>query len=258
MSKDTLWAISLGSFFVFWLVFPALRTIFSVILLLHIPLIILGIKNLQYNFFCKALCHNSNEKSSIAITFDDGPDPICTPSVLNLLDLYNCKATFFIIAEKALKHPEICKEIIRRGHVIGCHDLNHSITANFRFFKQMYYEITKAQQMISGIIDKTPLFYRPPVGLSNPHLRKTLSKLNMKCIGWSSSVQDAGNRRIHTFKNFHLMARPGSVVLLHDILPIPELKEQYLKELERLLEKVKANNLKGVTVETLFHEKAYK
>lgn len=257
MSKDTLWAISLCIFFLLWLLFPTYRVITAIMLLLHIPIVILGVINLRNGFFCKVLFHKKGEEYLLALTFDDGPDPNCTPYVLDLLDKYDFKATFFVIAAKAEIHPELCKEIIQRGHVIGCHDLNHSITSNFRLSKQMTREIGVAQAIIESIIEKKPLFYRPPVGLSNPHLRSALAILQMKCIGWSSSVGDAGNRRSHTFKKFYSMSRPGSVVLLHDILPKLEHKELFFTELERFFVQIQQDNFSSVTVDKLFSEQAY-
>jgi peptidoglycan/xylan/chitin deacetylase (PgdA/CDA1 family) len=257
LSKDTLWSISSGILFLLWLFFPAHRIITSTILLLHIPVVILGVINLRFGFFCKALFHKKEERHLLALTFDDGPDPNCTPHVLDLLDKYNFKATFFVVGTKAQQHPELCKEIVKKGHVIGCHDLNHSITSNFRLSKQMTREIKIAQKIIESIIDKKPLFYRPPVGLSNPHLRTALKTLQMKCIGWSRSVGDAGNRRVHTFRNFYSMSKPGSVILLHDVLPVPEYKEIFFKELEILFAQIQKKNFSSVTIDRLFSEQAY-
>lgn len=257
MSKDKVWALSFGLSFLLWVIFPQYRIFFTVILLMHIPVLIWGIIDLRNCFFCKAYFHKAGENKQLALTFDDGPDPNCTPKVLDLLDKYDFHATFFVIAEKAERYPEICQEIVKRGHTIGCHDLNHSFLSNFRFTKQMTREIGTAQQIIKSIIGKTPLLYRPPVGLSNPHLRRALRELNMKCIGWSSSVRDAGNRRIHTFRYFHLMARPGSVILLHDVLPKPGTEELYFMELEKLFIQIQQDNLTSVTVDMLFQEDAY-
>lgn len=257
MNKDTLWAISLCVFYLFWLLFPAYRLFSTTCLLLHIPVVVCGVVNLRFSFFCKVLFHKKGEKQLLALTFDDGPDPNCTPLVLDLLDKYNFKATFFVVAAKAESFPEICREIVNRGHVIGCHDLNHSVTSNFRLSKQMTREIAVAQAIIESIINKKPLLYRPPVGLSNPHLRTALTALQMKCIGWSRSVRDAGNRRSATFKNFRLMSKPGSVVLLHDVLPRVEYKEMYITELERLFIQMQQDKFSSVSVDNLFSEKAY-
>jgi peptidoglycan/xylan/chitin deacetylase (PgdA/CDA1 family) len=239
------------------LLFPGYRVITSLLLVLHIPIVIWGVINLRTGFFCKVLFRKKGEKHLLALTFDDGPDPNCTPYVLDLLDKYNLKATFFVVGAKAQNYPELCKEIIRRGHVIGCHDLNHSLTSNFRLSKQMTREIGVAQAIIESIINKKTLLYRPPVGLSNPHLRTALSTLQMKCIGWSSSVGDAGNRRPHTFKKFCSMSRPGAVVLLHDVLPKSEHKELFFKELEKLFTQIQQDNFSSVTVDKLFSEQAY-
>ncbi|HMA63623.1 MAG TPA: polysaccharide deacetylase family protein, partial [Chitinispirillaceae bacterium] len=192
-----------------------------------------------------------------ALTFDDGPDPTCTPQVLALLKKFNYHATFFIIAEKALKHPDICRVIVEHGHTIACHDLHHAYTSNFRMLKKMTYEIGQAQSIIASICGLKPRFYRPPIGLSNPHLRTALEKNAMICIGWSRSANDAGNRLRSSFAHFVSLPGDGAVILLHDVLPVPAYKTEYLSSLEAMMRRLQAEQFEVVTVDKLFSEKPY-
>ncbi|MEG1936289.1 MAG: polysaccharide deacetylase family protein, partial [Rikenellaceae bacterium] len=75
--------------------------------------------------YMKSLCRNKAAKDLIAITFDDGVDPILTPKVLDVLKRYDAKATFFIIGKQALHHAEILKRIVAEGHSIGNHSYSH-------------------------------------------------------------------------------------------------------------------------------------
>lgn len=257
MRKVFLWYISAGITSLLWVFSADYRIVFSILLLMHIPVFVWGIVDLRNNFFCKALFHKKGEKHLCALTFDDGPDPRCTPVVLDLLDKYKFKATFFLIASNVLKYPDLTREILSRGHVIGCHDLTHSLNCNFRFSNQMFREIGEAQSIIEAATGKKPRFYRPPVGLSNPHLQTALNRLHMQCIGWSSSVGDAGNRRKNTFRKFYSMSSPGTVLLLHDTLPVSSHADSFFTELEHLFIKITDDNIKSVPVDVLFSEKAY-
>jgi peptidoglycan/xylan/chitin deacetylase (PgdA/CDA1 family) len=224
---------------------------------MHIPLFIWGIFNIRLSFFCETLCSKKNEKKSLALTFDDGPDPAITPDILDLLDKYNLKATFFMIAKNVLLHPQLAQEVSKRGHTIACHDLNHDLTTNFRMTKKMLSDISEAQKIIQNTTGKKPLLYRPPVGLTNPHLRVALKKLNMTCIGWNKSVKDAGNRRSFTFKNIPGLASPGAVILLHDTMPDVDKKDEFLFNLKILFGNIKEEGYLSVGVDTFFSIKAY-
>jgi peptidoglycan-N-acetylglucosamine deacetylase len=257
MRKDYIWSITLLVSFLIWLIVPAYRTAVSYAIGIHFIILYLGIQNLSFNFFLKSLCKKNNAGKRCALTFDDGPDPACTPQVLALLKKFNFQATFFIIAEKALKHPDICRMIVEHGHTIACHDLHHAYTSNFRMSKKMCYEIGQAQSIIASICGVMPRLYRPPIGLSNPHLRTALAKTAMICIGWSRSAGDAGNRLRSSFANFVSLPQDGAVILLHDVLPVPAYKNEYFSSLEAMMRRLQAEQFEVVTVDKLFSEKPY-
>ncbi|MBN1602421.1 MAG: polysaccharide deacetylase family protein [Chitinispirillaceae bacterium] len=257
MKKDTRWLISFVISIVLLLVVPWFKLIFLFATILHIPVFIYGILEIQNCFFCKAHCHNKKKSSECSLTFDGGPDPQFTPHILDLLKKYNFKATFFVAAKIAQAYPEIIRECIKQGHCIACYDLDYKMALNFRLYKRLVREIGEAQRIIKEITGKKPLLYRPPVGLTNRNLRKALKDLSMECIGWSSSVRDGGNRFPKTFTHLPELARPGSVILLHDMLPANNSSELYLKNLEKLFIRIQETGLKPVTVDSLFELTAY-
>lgn len=192
-----------------------------IIIILFFVVMFCGVKFLSLNMFGKSICKIKNS-DKIYLTFDDGPNELITPKVLDLLKQYEQKATFFCIAENAKKYPEIVKRIVTEGHTLGSHDLYHRWTSNFRLTKQMTYEIGESVRILEEISGIKVKYYRPPVGLSNPHLFAALKKLNLQCVGWSKSVCDNGNRNIGAVKKLPKLAnaKAGDIILIHDNAPI--------------------------------------
>jgi peptidoglycan/xylan/chitin deacetylase (PgdA/CDA1 family) len=251
MRKCELWYVSFTASILGIFVFGPLRQIFMIISTLHIPLFIWGVSNIRSGFF-GPVKYKCDDPRRLALTFDDGPDPTVTPEVLDLLDKYSLKATFFVIGKKAAQYPGLVKDAFDRGHCIASHDLTHSYLSNFRLSKQMTKEILESQKIIEKIIGKKPLLYRPPVGLTNPHLFKALGSLGMNCIGWDRRVRDSGNRRMSRFSKFPSLAVPGSVVLLHDCMPNVCNREAFLYYLEKLFLTMDKKGISSTTVEELF------
>jgi peptidoglycan/xylan/chitin deacetylase (PgdA/CDA1 family) len=209
--------------------------IYAVVFLLF-AVMFCGVKFLSLNFFGKSVCKIKNSpKNTIFLSFDDGPNPNITPKVLGLLDKYKQKASFFLIAEKAKKRPEIVKKIVENGHTLGSHDLYHRWTSNFRKTKKTTAQIGESVRILEEISQAKIKFYRPPVGLSNPHLFCALKKLNLQCVGWSKSACDCANRIKSAIKKIPNLseAKDGDIILLHDDCPA-ENEELFLQNLEKL------------------------
>ena len=122
----------------------------------------------------------------------------------------------------------------------------------------MVAEIGEACSIITAVIGKTPRLYRPPVGLSNPHVRTALEELDMECIGWNRSLGDGGNRFTGKLNRMPALARAGSVIMLHDCLPDARNRDIFLKNLRALCEHMKARELVCVGVGELFGVAAYR
>jgi peptidoglycan-N-acetylglucosamine deacetylase len=160
---------------------------------------------------------SAKRRNEIALTIDDGPEPDVTRPVLDILDHYQVKATFFYIGYKAAQHPELCREIVARGHAIENHSQQHSVFFSMFGYTRMANEILAAQQTLQGITGIAPRFFRAPAGLRNPFLDPVLKRLGLQLASWSvrafdTRVNDADQVKTRLINGL----RPGAIVLLHD------------------------------------------
>ena len=179
---------------------------------------------------------------SLFLTFDDGPDPIGTPAVLDLLRKHECHATFFLIAEKAEKNPELVLQIAEAGHSIGNHSLNHSygiFFANLQRMKSWIENSTAAFRKL-GV---TPIGFRPPAGVRTPKLHQALADLNIPLIMWEKRFFDTTLpfTKGRALRSLH-STNPGSIILLHD-RQRPKRLSLFLETLEIYLQTGKAKGL---------------
>lgn len=156
-------------------------------------------------------------RHEIALTIDDGPDPDVTPQVLALLDQYAAKATFFCIGKRALQFPDLCREIIRRGHSLENHSQQHRHNFSLLGPSGFRREISAAQQTLVSITGIRPQFFRAPAGLRNPFLQPVLKSLGLQLASWSvrgfdTRVSDAAK----VTKALIQGLRPGAILLMHD------------------------------------------
>ncbi len=147
---------------------------------------------------------------NIYITFDDGPHPDITPKVLDILDQYNAKATFFCVADNVRKYPDTYRQIIDRGHHTGNHSYHHINgwkTGNKTYLK----DIEQASHLI-----KSKLF-RPPYGKISPRQILALKK-QYRIIMWSVLTYDF-SRSVSPqvcLNNALLGLKPGAIIVFHD------------------------------------------
>lgn len=159
----------------------------------------------------------ATERCEIALTIDDGPDPVVTPQVLDILDRYAVKATFFCIGEKAVHYPDLCREIVRRGHAVENHSRHHRHHFSLMGRAAIMHELQTAQDIFTNITGQPPLFFRAPAGLRNPFLDPVLTKLDLRLASWSARGFDTrigcassvSNKLLHNL-------RAGAILLLHD------------------------------------------
>lgn len=105
----------------------------------------------------------ATRRHEIALTIDDGPNPLVTRPVLEILDRYQVKATFFQIGEHAMQHPELCREIIERGHAIENHSQRHKLYFSLMGSNGIMREITDGQETLSRITGIRPKFFVRPL-----------------------------------------------------------------------------------------------
>jgi peptidoglycan/xylan/chitin deacetylase (PgdA/CDA1 family) len=161
------------------------------------------------------LWHADRSERSLYITFDDGPIPIVTPFVLNILQQYQAKATFFCIGDNVGKHPDVFEEVKQAGHALGNHTFNH--LKGWKTESQAYLEnFLKCDARL-----KSNLF-RPPYGRIKREQVKLLqeAKPGLKIVMWEvlSGDFDQALKPEHCLKNVLDSAKPGSIIVFHDSL----------------------------------------
>ena len=153
----------------------------------------------------------ANEKV-IYLTFDDGPVPIVTPAVLELLKSYNAKATFFMVGENAQRYPEILKQILADGHQIGNHTFNH-LNGTKVSDKDYYRNILMAKDYIDSDL------FRPPYGRIRPRQILEIKK-QYQIVLWSvlSGDFDQNISDEKCLRNVIKHSKSGSIIVFHDSL----------------------------------------
>ena len=159
----------------------------------------------------------STARNEIALTIDDGPDPVVTPQVLDLLDRYRIRATFFCVGMRAECHPDVCREIVRRGHAIENHSQRHSHAFSVLGPGGLMNELQASQETLTRISGQRPQFFRAPAGLRNMFLDPALVQLGLRLTSWSVRGFDTRVKDAERVKNSLVRGvRPGAILLLHD------------------------------------------
>jgi len=172
------------------------------------------------NFHHPVICRGKKDSGSVSLTFDDGPDPVKTPAILEILRKYDVKATFFCIGRKLTGNEIILKQMNDEGHLVGNHSMTHSVWSGFFSSGRIRSELLATDQLIKNITGKTPLFFRPPFGVLNPMIHSALKNMHWATICWSVRSLDTRNtdpQKIKTRIIRHL--HPGAIILLHDHTP---------------------------------------
>jgi peptidoglycan/xylan/chitin deacetylase (PgdA/CDA1 family) len=128
--------------------------------------------------------HATNSAGKLAITFDDGPNPAITPQLLDLLQKYDARATFFVIGTFVRESPDLLQETISRGHSIGNHTEHHP-NLFWSGPSQIREELDDCGGAISQAIGATPRWFRPPFGMRNPWVIPAANKLGMQAVMWT-------------------------------------------------------------------------
>lgn len=208
--------------------------------------------NVQLNFFVRAFNNNPLEEDNrVALTFDDGPVEN-TLKILEVLDKYQVKASFFCIGKNIEQHPAIFKLLLEKGHFVGNHTYSHTRKMGFLSSKKLVEEIERCDMVIKNTGGVIPRTFRPPFGIINPKTKRALEKTGHKVIGWNVRSYDAilsSEKMI--LKRILGNIGAGDVVLLHDT------NELTVEILEQLLVFLRSNSYRPVRVDQLFDIDAY-
>jgi peptidoglycan/xylan/chitin deacetylase (PgdA/CDA1 family) len=163
------------------------------------------------------LPENCIRNGYVALTFDDGPDPEVTPHVLEVLDRYGAKASFFCVAQRAARHPDLVQEILRRGHSVENHSDRHPATFACYGPRTLYREVITAQDTLAAISGFEPRFFRAPFGLRNPFLDPVLAWTNLRYVSWTRRGFDRVSRNPgKVLVRLTRRLSGGDILVLHD------------------------------------------
>jgi peptidoglycan/xylan/chitin deacetylase (PgdA/CDA1 family) len=231
-----------------------------------------GTLNMQLQMFGPALCRVEEARHEIALTFDDGPDPVSTPIVLAILEKAGVKANFFVIGHKVDEHPQIVRDIVNAGHSLGVHSYTHPWLYALLPPSEVMRDIYRCQDATERAAGVRPIWFRPPIGQLSPRTAKGIDSARAEAVGFSVRTRDGSLRATPEacLKRVKRGLHPGVIVLLHDAWERRNLSDERsesesesdpnwgmsqapvgVRILEDILRECEARHLRPVTLEEL-------
>jgi peptidoglycan/xylan/chitin deacetylase (PgdA/CDA1 family) len=218
---------------------------------IYVAFMLGGVFILKWRVYVDAIIQGPLRARGVVLTFDDGPDPKTTPRVLDALDQAKATATFFVIAKKAEKYPEIVREIVRRGHQIGLHAYAHDRLFSLRTPARVKNDLLRGLDVLEKITGTRPLLFRPPIGHTNPIIARVIEELDLIVIGWSVSARD-GTRSATKEKILKRLRKGidhGAILLMHDASERDDFEPQGPEALPDVLAMIKGEGIEVVPLE---------
>jgi peptidoglycan/xylan/chitin deacetylase (PgdA/CDA1 family) len=156
-------------------------------------------------------------KAGVALTFDDGPDPVHTPKLLDLLARLDVRATFFVRGDAADRHPDIVRRIVADGHAIASHTWDHRDLPG-RSPDDLAQDLARCRRALREIAGVDTRLFRPPRGRMDPRSVRTIAALGYRIVHWGVTYADYRRDGLEPLLA-RMRARPprsGDIVLLHD------------------------------------------
>jgi len=223
--------------------------------------LVIGIWLLIIPCSARSVWNGNKARNVVALTFDDGPKPEYCQYILDDLDKFGAKATFFVVGEEAEKNPDLIMRMKDEDHEIGNHTYSH-VPAKEMSVRRSLSDIERCNEVIYKITKERPKYFRPPGGNMNEGISKGLKKLKMKTVFWSLNAVDYTDVTpgYEVPEDVQAMAKElaakivdkvssGNIILLHSS------SEQTVRALPFILEKLKQKGYGFVTVKDLSEEK---
>lgn len=230
---------------------PLPMLVSAIALTAYVALILCGVFFLRLGMFVDVMAKGPKGARGVALTFDDGPSPASTPKILDLLDSAKAKATFFVIGEKAERHPDLVREILRRGHAVALHSYGHHRLFAMKSAGYVRDDLKKAIAVMREITGEDTVLFRPPIGHTNPTIARVVRELGLEVIGWSvralDGVRAADPKRVAARVKRGL--EDGAIVLMHDASEREDGDPASVEALPSILAAMSAKNLDGVRVD---------
>jgi peptidoglycan-N-acetylglucosamine deacetylase len=160
--------------------------------------------------------HGSRDQPRVALTFDDGPDPVRTPALLDALAELDAPATFFVLGQQVDAHPQLTARIARNGHELGNHTYSHPYLPLSRS-RRVRSELAHADAAIERATGIVPALARPPYGGRSPRNVRVFDRAAKRLVLWDVNSFDWKGMSADAIASRVLSrVRPGSIILLHE------------------------------------------
>jgi len=207
--------------------------------------VVLGSTQPGWQFFGPAVTRGDTQRPWVALTFDDGPDPASTPALLEALAQAGARATFFLLVDRAERHPELVRAIAA-DHEVGLHGLGHHPWLSIWSPKRGAAELLEACDRLAALTGARPYWYRPPFGVTSPRLARAVESAGLRTAWCSLRTFDGVLGTPESLRTKCMTATPGDVVLLHEgpDRPAPD-------AMPRILRDLRVRGLRAVTLSEL-------
>ena len=178
--------------------------------------------------------NGASTATQVAITFDDGPGPTVTPALLELLREHNIKLTFFVLLTQCRRYPELLQAIVRDGHEIALHGVDHRRITGLPYGLAVDY-LNNARCELSELTGQAINLYRPPYGSQTVTSWRAVRKAGMQVVAWSCDGADWVDREVDSVVA-DSMARlnSGGILLLHERLEPDPLRDAPKTSFDRI------------------------
>lgn len=193
----------------------------------------------------------------VALTFDDGPDPVFTPRILDQLDAAGARATFFVVGEQVRRAPEVARAILERGHQVAHHGDAHRWQLIFTPGR-LAADYVAAADSIQEATGRLPALFRPPVGIIAPETMDMVRAAGVRLAAWSLRPRDGTlSDPVEVRRRVSSKIRAGDIVLLHDAARHGRWDPPAVAALPGILEDLQQRGLRSVTLSELTGQPAY-
>jgi len=209
--------------------------------------------------YARVISRGPTGSARVALTFDDGPHPVTTRRVLEAMAPTRHRATFFVLGEKARRHPDVVREIHAGGHSLGIHGEFHDRLHSFRMPRTVRDQIVRAGDAVEAATGARPRFFRPPLGHTSVTTVRGVRLAGATLIGWSSRGFDGIQRR----RPEAVVARvgrtlgDGEIVMLHDAAERDDYEPASVRALPKLLALLDERGLTSVGLDALLGDPAH-